>query len=76
MKGILKSKFFSHLNQTIELKLYKSLWRITFFTENSKCDLNREINYSALMIVTKRQQNLLKNYNANSDLKIKHRVER
>lgn len=51
----LKSKFFDKLNEATILKIFKSLWKISFKIENSTCDKNREINIRTLNI-------LLKNY--------------
>ncbi|MGQ3888618.1 hypothetical protein ACQUW5_06240 [Legionella sp. CNM-1927-20] len=62
LKNYMESKFFSHLNQNMELDLYKSLWKVTFFIENENCHLNRKINFSALSIMTQRNKNLLKDY--------------
>lgn len=62
LKKYMESKFFSHLNQNMELDLYKSLWRITFYTDNEDCNSNRQINYSALSIMTERNKAAIKGY--------------
>ncbi|HAT6935952.1 TPA: hypothetical protein JAN57_03265 [Legionella pneumophila] len=66
LKKYMESKFFSHLNQNMELDLYKSLWRITFYTDNEDCNSNRKINCSALSIMTDRNKTAIKGYMSNN----------
>lgn len=62
LKKYMESKFFSHLNQNMELDLYKRLWRITLYTDKEDCNLNRKINYLALSIMTARNKVAIKDY--------------
>ncbi len=50
----LGSKYFENLNKTIEKDIFRSMWKIVFKLDNTKCEENREINYKALKIICNR----------------------
>ncbi len=51
LRRYLESKYFSNLNNEVSTQLFKSLWRVTFKTEDKRCNENRKINYRALRIL-------------------------
>ncbi|MCQ2381343.1 MAG: hypothetical protein MJ032_03260, partial [Acidaminococcaceae bacterium] len=49
----LNKYYFSHLNEKQKWKLFKNLWKFCFCKENDeKCNINREINTKALVVLT------------------------
>lgn len=62
LKRYLVSKYFSNLNNEVSVQVFKSLWRITFRTEDEKCNNNREINSSALRILYEMNRELFSEF--------------
>jgi len=58
LKRYLQSKYLSNLNAEVSCHIFKSLWRITFKTEDKRCDDNREINKRALRILFESNRDL------------------
>lgn len=59
LKRYLESKYFSNLNDEVSAQIFKSMWRITFKTEDSKCDENRQVNARAVRILFERKREFL-----------------
>ncbi|PRY08382.1 hypothetical protein CLV24_12169 [Pontibacter ummariensis] len=55
----LNTKYFDKLSPSAIQKIFKSLWRITFKTDDKHCNENREINLEALSILLKKNYELL-----------------
>lgn len=53
LKRHLKAKYFNNLNLDLLIKIFKSLWRLVFFTQNEQCNENRNVNLTALTIFIK-----------------------
>ena len=66
LKRYLQSKYFSSLNNEVSCQIFKSLWRITFKTEDKRCDENREINQRALKILFESNRELFAEYLKNN----------
>ena len=58
----LNSKYFENLSPAIEKEIFRSLWKIVFKIDNTKCSENREINFKALKIILKRNYEILVEY--------------
>ncbi|MBX3182888.1 MAG: hypothetical protein KIT72_18155 [Polyangiaceae bacterium] len=50
----LRSRFLKHMSSTHLERLFRSLWKLVFLTENDDCDINRGINFMALSVVGER----------------------
>jgi hypothetical protein len=66
LKRYLQSKYFSNLNNEVFCQIFKSLWRVTFKTEDKRCDDNREINLRALRILFESNRGLFTEYLKNN----------
>ena len=66
LKRYLQSKYFSNLNDEVSCQVFKSLWRVTFKTEDKRCDENREINQRALKILFESNRELFTEYLKNN----------
>jgi len=66
LKRYLQSKYFSNLNDEVFCQIFKSLWRVTFKTEDNRCDDNREINQRALRILFESKRELFTEYLKNN----------
>ena len=55
----LSAKYFDNLNSSVEKELFRSLWKIVFKIDNTKCNENRDINFKALKIILNRNYNLI-----------------
>ncbi len=62
LKKYLHSKYLKNLNIEVSAQLFKSLWRITFRSEDAKCNENRRINYRALRIIFEKDREALTSY--------------
>lgn len=49
----LKAKYLDRLSQPVLVKIFRSLWKVTFKTDDSNCNENRDINLRALLIIFK-----------------------
>lgn len=54
LKRYIESKYLRPMNSLVRNKVFKSLWRIVFKTEDTKCEENRDINFNALRIIFER----------------------
>jgi len=59
LEAYLSSKYLSRADPQLEENLFKSLWKLVFRLENPDCDKNRDINYRALVVLAKRNENRL-----------------
>lgn len=66
LRRYLESKYFSNLNDEVSAQLFKSLWRITFKTEDAKCNDNRQINARAVRILFERKRESLTDFIKNN----------
>lgn len=62
LKRYLESKYFRNLNDEVSKQIFKSLWRITFKSEDKRCDDNREVNGQALRVLFERNRESLSEY--------------
>lgn len=62
LKKYLNSKYFGNLNDETRAELFKSLWRITFKSEDAKCNENREINHRTLRLLFETNRDYLSKY--------------
>jgi len=53
LEKLLNTKYFDRLSFSVTQKIFKSLWKITFKTDNKRCNDNRQINFDALCIILK-----------------------
>lgn len=54
LKRYIESKYLRPMSPLLQNKVFKSLWRIVFKAEDTRCEENREINYRALHIMIER----------------------
>lgn len=50
----IKSKYLNNLNSSIEVTIFRDLWKFIFSLENPNADENRQINYKTLYFLYKR----------------------
>lgn len=62
LKKYLNSKYIRNLNDDVVSHIFRSLWRLTFKTEDEKCNENRNINYRAIRIIFEPKRELLTEY--------------
>lgn len=55
----LKTRYFDKINQKVKKQIFRSLWKITFKTNSSEANTNRDINLRALNIMLKTDYQLL-----------------
>ncbi|MCS6825630.1 MAG: hypothetical protein NZ553_03360 [Caldilinea sp.] len=51
LRSYLESKYFSRFNPGVEKAVFKALWKFVFRLTDEKCEKNRAINYSALILL-------------------------
>ncbi len=51
LKTYVDSKYFSRIDNNVQLSLFRSLWKLVFRSHNDECEKNRLINYWALEIL-------------------------
>jgi hypothetical protein len=54
------AKYFSHLVPVVEQAIFRSLWRLVFRSDDSRCETNRTINFRALTILYEHRKDNLK----------------
>lgn len=54
LKRYIESKYLRPMSTLVRNKVFKSLWRIVFKSEDSRCEENRNINYKVLYIMLER----------------------
>lgn len=58
LKKYLTSRYLNHLKNTDLKKLFRSLWKIVFISEDALANANRSINYRALKIILAHNEQL------------------
>lgn len=59
LEKYLEDKYLSKSTDYVLTKLFRTLWKLVFRTENEKCNENRKINYKALKILVKNKPVML-----------------
>ncbi|MBO5310140.1 MAG: hypothetical protein J6A98_02960 [Clostridia bacterium] len=52
-------KYFKRMNDTVFVKVFKDMWKLTFYTSNEKCDENRFINMIFIDIMLRERHTVL-----------------
>jgi hypothetical protein len=56
----LTAKYFSHLVPVVEQAIFRSLWRLVFRSDDTRCEASRVVNLRALTILYERRRDVLK----------------
>lgn len=62
LEKFLEARYFKNIHDRVIIKIFRSLWSITFKVQDENCKKNRNVNYLALKIIYKKYQFLLKEY--------------
>ncbi len=54
LEKYVKSKYLSNLNDSVEIALFRDLWKFIYFIDAKDCDRNRLINFRVLYLLYKR----------------------
>jgi hypothetical protein len=54
VKKYVESKYFSRTTPTVELNIFRSMWKLVFKLENENCNKNRTINLHVLEVLSSR----------------------
>lgn len=54
VKKYLESRYLSRTKPTVEINIFKSLWKLVFKLDNEECETNRRINLHALEVLSNR----------------------
>lgn len=60
LEQYISSKYLKFCSKEVQIKIFRSLWKFVFRTENDDCDNNRKINLKALKIISKKNRGSLK----------------
>ncbi len=58
LRRFLESKYFSRMSDVVLVAIFRSLWKLTFRLDDSRCEANREINSRALALLYDRNPHL------------------
>lgn len=68
LKIYLETRYLSRMPKTLELSIFKTLWKLVFRIENDDCNRNRTINLRALVLITNRHKHdIIEAINADRD---------
>lgn len=62
LEKFLEARYFKNIHDRVIIKIFRSLWSITFKVQDENSTKNRNINYLALKIIYKKYQSKLKEY--------------
>jgi len=54
VKKYIESRYLSRTKPTVEINIFRSLWKLVFKLDNEECEKNRTINLHALEVLSKR----------------------
>lgn len=54
VKKYIESRYLSRTTQSVEINIFRSLWKLVFKLDNEKCENNRKINFHALEVLFNR----------------------
>lgn len=54
VKKYVESRYFSRTTPTVELNIFRSLWKLVFKIENEDCNKNRSVNFYVLEVLSSR----------------------
>lgn len=68
VKRYLETKYLKNINSAVLCDIFKVLWKFVFKLDNEGCNVNRETNYKALLVVFEKDKQSIENYiKSNSD---------
>lgn len=56
LRTYLETRYLSRMPKSLELSIFKTLWKLVFRIDNDDCNRNRNINLRALALITKRHK--------------------